>query len=141
MEGGGERRRVMEGGRPMEGGGALGGGKMEGRRVDGSYSPQLIVTHVCSGVLAVVCGQSPSFTGICLHLWVQVVSWVLVIHAWGLLSSMLSFVVAVAVLGLGCRLWAPHRHSWVVGLICRRCTLFMAGGLMFVGCGYHTHVG
>ena len=33
-------------------------------------------------------------------------------------------------LGLGCRLWAPGRRSWVVGPVRGRCTSFVAGGLM-----------
>ena len=41
-------------------------------------------------------------------------------HLWSRLVS----------LGLGCRLWAPGRRSWVVGPVRRWCTLFMAGGLM-----------
>ena len=32
-------------------------------------------------------------------------------------------------LGLGCRLWAPGRRSWVVGPVRGRCTSFVAGGL------------
>ena len=80
---------------------------------------------------------SSSFTG--------VVSWALVIHVWGSSSSVLSFVVAVAVLGAGsrllslglcCRLWALHHRLWV-GFIRGRCTSFMAS----VGCGCRTHVG
>ena len=58
--------------------------------------------------------RSSSFAG--------VVSWALVIRAWGSSSCVLSFVVAVAVLGAGsrllslglcCRLWAPRRRLWV----------------------------
>ena len=33
-------------------------------------------------------------------------------------------------LGLGCRLWAPGRRSWVVGPVHGWFTSFMAGGLM-----------
>ena len=85
--------------------------------------------------------QSSSFAG--------VVSWALIIHAWGSLSSMLSFVVAVAVLGAGsqllslglcCRLWALRHRSWV-GFVHGRCMSFVAGGLMSVGCGCRTCVG
>ena len=40
-----------------------------------------------------------------------------------------------------CRLWAPRRRAWVVGLVRGRCTSFVAGGLMFVGCGCRTRMG
>ena len=33
-------------------------------------------------------------------------------------------------LGLGCRLWVAGCRSWVVGPVRRRCTSFVAGGLM-----------
>ena len=84
---------------------------------------------------------SSSFTG--------VVSWALVICAWGSSSSVLSFVVAIAVLGAGswllslglcCHLWALHHRLWV-GFVRRHCTSFMAGGLMSMGCGCRIHMG
>ena len=53
--------------------------------------------------------------GGCLHLWVRVVSWALVIHVWGSSSSTLLFVVTVAVLGTG--------------------LLFVGTALLFVGGG------
>ena len=40
-----------------------------------------------------------------------------------------------------CRLWAPRCRAWVVGLVRGRCTSFVAGGLMFMGCGCRTRVG
>ena len=77
-----------------------------------SFRPQAVVF---------ICKWSFVFMGDCSHWQVfvfihgqGVVSWVLVIHTSGPLSSMLSFVVTVAVLGVCC-LWAPCCHLWVVG--------------------------
>ena len=84
-----------------------------------------------------------------IHAWsssfARVVPWMLIICVWGSSSSVLSFVIAVAILGAGlwllslgpcCRLWAPHCCLWV-GFVCGQCTSFVAS----MGCGCHTHVG
>ena len=85
-----------------------------------------------------VCGQLFSLVSSCLHLWVVVliggqwsfmhgwgvVSWALVIRAWGLLSSALLFVVAVGVLGAGLSFMGTgssfvggRAHLWAVYVV------------------------
>ena len=112
----------------MEGGGGEGvmEGQMEGKK------EVVLATHF-------VRGQPFSLVSGCLRSWVVVLDggqWSLCLgggscpgrssfalggcchpccHLWSWLLS----------LGLGCRLWAPHRRSWVVGLICGWCTSFV----------------
>ena len=119
----------------MEGEGSDGGtdGGEESGGAGLSFRPRAVV-FVGKRSFAFVGGRSRWRVVVFVRGW-GVVSWALVIHAWGSSSSALSFVVAV---GLGCRLWAPGCRSWVVGPVRGRCTSFVAGGLMcgvvVVGC-------
>ena len=111
----------------MEGEGSDGGtdGGEESGGAGLSFRPQAVV-FVGKRSFAFVGGRS-RWRAVVFVRGRGVVSWALVIRAWGSSSSALSFVVAV---GLGCRLWAPGRRSWVVGPVRGRCTSFVAGGLM-----------
>ena len=147
--------REREGWEVIEGEGSDGGGRewwrgkgvMEGEGsdggTDGGEESGGAGLSFCLWVVIFIGKQLFVFVGGCFHWWVfmcgwGVTSWVLIICTWELLSSALLFVVMVQSVGMGCRLWMPHHHSWVVGLVCWRCTSFMGGGLRFVGGGGHT---
>ena len=91
----------------MEGGAAMKGGWMD-------------LTHLGSSLAMSVHGCWLLFVSSRLRSQAQVVSWALIICAWGSLLSVLSFVVAVAVLGAGLS--------------------FVGTTLLFVGGGGHPQV-
>ena len=126
----------MEGEGVMEGGGSDGGtdGGEESGGAGLSFRPWAAV-FVGKRSFAVLGGRSQWRAVVFVGGW-GVVSWVLVIRAWGSSSSALSLVVVVAVLGVGLSLWAPRRHSWSSFAGSVRCSW-----LMFVGCGCRTCVG
>ena len=122
MEGGG----AMEGREQWEGERWRVGGWMDLTHL-GSLSPMSV--HECWLL----------FMGSHLCSWVGVMSWSLVICGWGSSSSVLSFVVAVAVLGAGLSFVGAALLFMGGGLTHGQCMWFV--GLMFVGCGCHTRVG
>ena len=111
---------MMDGGEAMEGGGQ----QWERERwMEGGW---MDLTHLGSLSPVSIHGCWLSFVGGHLHSWVGVVSWALVICAWGSLSSVLSFMVAVAVLGAGLS-FVGAVSSFMGGAACSRVVCIIHG--------------
>ena len=126
----------------MEGEGSDGGtdGGEESGGAGLSFRPWAVV-FVGKGSFAFVGGRSRWRAIVFMH-GQGVVSWALVIRAWGSLSSTLSCVVAVGVLEAG--LLFMGAASSFVGGGARPWVVYVVrgwGGLMFVGCRYCTCMG